>query len=125
MTIREAIEMADRLEHNSVDYGLKVGWLSDLDSKIYTEIMLTHEGLPEDSEPPHYGPETDVETELLVTDPHAAAVYSNHLRAMINEAANDTGRYNASVAQFNTALQTYSNWYNKQHMPIYTGTWRF
>ena len=125
MTIRNAIAMADELEPNQVDYWTKVQWLNDLDQRLWLEVIETHEGIPEGAEMPAYGYDTDVDTDLLAGDPWAAPLYSNYIRAMVNEAASDSNRYNASVAQYMEAYRAYTDWYNRTHMPIYKGAWKF
>ena len=65
MTVREAIETLDLLKPNQYDDNIKVKWLNELDRKIKTEIIDTHENSVEFT---GYDEETDIETELLIQD---------------------------------------------------------
>lgn len=125
MTIRGAIGMADELEPNQVDYFNKVIWLSVLDQQVYTEILQTHEGMPEDIEMPLYDYSTDVDTELLIPDQYGAVVYSEYLRMKINEAVNETDRMSLAAQMFRDAYRRYADWYNRTHKPKSVGVWRF
>ena len=42
MTIREAIELVDRLKPNQYGSADKLRWLSELDGIVYRDIICTH-----------------------------------------------------------------------------------
>ena len=46
MQIDEIIARVDSLEPNQYDKETKLSWISQLDGKIFAEIILTHDGAP-------------------------------------------------------------------------------
>lgn len=128
MTIKDAVRLVDRLKPNSYSEPLKVQWLSKLDGQIWRDVISTHrpadgEELPETFD--GYSDETPIDTELLVAFPYDEDVYSNYLQAMIDKENGETGKYNVAITMYNAAMQAYSNWYNRTHMPIAGPRWLF
>lgn len=121
MTILEAINITDSLKHNTYEQSYKVGWLSQLDWKIFNEIIKTHEG-HEGGEFVPYDETTDLaNTELLIAEPYCGDVYNNYLQMLIDRENGEIGKYNQSAMLFNAAYQDYCNWYNRTHMPMSRG----
>lgn len=115
MTIQEAIELVDRLKPNQYEEAEKVRWLSELDELIYHTILKEHET----KVPAFYGySETvDVSTELLVGKPYEE-IYRWWLEMKIDDANAEVAKYNNSAAKYNTYLQAFRNWYNRENMPV-------
>lgn len=69
MTIREAIELVDRLKPNQYGSADKLRWLSELDGAVWHEIWSAHEtAVPAFT---GYGPEADLDgTALLIGWPY-------------------------------------------------------
>lgn len=119
MTIQEAIALADKMKPNVLAFTDKVLWLSQLDSKVHRETILTHEN-PDPETFSGYDGTTDPNTQLLIASPDAAEIYRFYLESCIDYANGETGKYNNSAKMYNTALVTYQNWYNRIHMPVMT-----
>ena len=117
MTIKDAIAMVDRLKPNQYDEAQKIAWLSQLDGKIFLELIATHEGAAIDSFA-GYAPDVDVETELLVEFPHAQDVYNYYLQSMIDRENGEIAKFNQSAALFNESYNSYAGWYNRNHTPL-------
>lgn len=114
MTLIEAISKIDNLKHNTYTHEDKVGWLSRLDGMVKTEILDTHEG--GETAFQGYDTDSDVETVLLVPAPYDE-VYLRWLEAQIDYAGGEYNRFNNSMDMFQAAYQSYSNFYNRTHMP--------
>ena len=117
MTIIEAINKIDSLKPNAYTQTDKIRWLSLLDGRVKEEVIDTHEGA-EDITFNGYNDE-ELETELLIPYPYDD-VYSLWLEAQIDYANNEYGRYNNSIAMFNSTYAAFERWYNRNHMPIGT-----
>lgn len=115
MTIIEAINQVDSLKPNTYSPSDKVRWLSRLDGKVKTEVIDTHE-VAEDAAFSGYDDRTSTDTELLIPYPYDEA-YPLWLEAQIDYANNEYGRYNNSIAMFNTTYSAFERWYNRNHMP--------
>jgi hypothetical protein len=116
MTLQEAISNIDNLKPNQYTYPQKISWLSELDGKLYNEIIATHE-FNEDEETIDWNPyseQTDPSLELIVGEPYEK-IYEYWLAAKIDYWNGETVRYNNDMAMYNTAYQEYANWYNKNH----------
>ena len=116
MTIREAIEQTDALKDNQYSQEQKIKWLSDLDGLITKELVMTHEGNTGE-EFTGYGGNTDVETVLLVPFPYSD-VYRWFLESRIDLSNGEIAKYNNSVSLYNNAYLTYTDYYNRTHMPV-------
>lgn len=116
MTINEAINRVDTLKPNGYGIEQKVQWLSDLDGIIKTELIDTHKG-SEAVTFVGYDDNTPRDTVLLVPAPYDD-IYRYYLEAQIDYANNEYGRYNNSMAMYNTAYAAYAKYYNSGHMPL-------
>lgn len=135
MKISEAINRTDALKPNQYTPEQKMLWLSELDARIYNDILLTHEDNPfekapeeptedtddvaddvvEEEETPMF-PYTDEETTLIAEFPYDC-MYISYLQAKIDEANEETQRYQNSAAMFNAQYDDYARFYNRTHMP--------
>jgi hypothetical protein len=119
MTIKEAIDLVDKLKPNQYPFELKVKWLSKLDGQIFKELFMTHEGCPADTfagydnASPH--------CELLVPYPYDEDIYSHFLQAQIDKENAETAKYNQSITLYNTAYYSFASWYNRTHKPVQVG----
>lgn len=120
MTIIEAINRIDKLLHNTYSQEDKITWLSRVDHMVYNHIVKTHEGAERVSFF-GYNETTDIDTMLLVPEPYSE-VYIRWLEAQIHYANGEYGKYNNAIIQFNTEYEAYSNYYNRNHMPLHSGT---
>lgn len=118
MTIQDALLQIDEVKPNQVEKRQKIAMLSDLDGRIYHDIMLQHRkdgGVPDTC--PHYDLETDERTQLLCPDPYSG-LYRWYLEAQIDLINQELDKYQNSQGQFNAAWGDYARKYKREHMPI-------
>ena len=120
MKISEAISAVDSLKPNTYTPEDKVGWLSNLDARVKTQIIDAHES---EYKVFFYGYDSilDQETELLVPAPYDE-MYLRWLEAQIDYHNGEDDRYNNAIMLFNNAYEGYKKHYTRTHMPISNGT---
>lgn len=116
MTIMDALFRIDELKPNGYSQSEKIKWLNTLDGIIKKEIIDTHEG-GENIEFEGYNEDSDLNTKLLVLAPYDD-IYLRWLEMQIDYANGEYGKYNNSMAVYNTAYTAFANYYNRTHMPI-------
>lgn len=114
MTIKDAIEQAGVLENNHYSIKTKSGWLSDLDKRIFAEIIQTHDRAAVEEFDGYDNATPD--TELLVHDAYSQ-LYVWYLVGKIQIANGDIDRYSNTQILFDAAYKAYEAWYNRTHMP--------
>lgn len=119
MTIAEVISKVDALKPNTYTTEDKIGWLSNLDARVKSQVIDAHE------HGDHiffygYTDATDLETELLVGAPYNE-MYLRWLEAMIDYHNSDDDRYNNAITLFNNAYEGYKKHYTRTHMPLSHG----
>ena len=133
MTIEEAIRLADETKPNQIDESMKIRWLSDLDRRVFAEILMTHArdvNMPEtfDGYRPDEWPNetwTDKSTELLVPAPFDA-IYRWYLEMQIDLANMEMDKYNNSAALYDNAWDEFARAWHREHMPVSKGfAWKF
>ena len=115
MTISEALHRADEVKPNTYSDLDKIRWLSTLDGLIKTKIIDTHEGA-ESITFKEYDENTALDTELLVPAPYDH-IYIHWLEAMVDYANDEYDRYANTMEMYNSAWNTFENYYNRTHMP--------
>ena len=114
MTLMEAIHEIDAAKPNTCPVEEKRRWISQLDWKVYGEIMESHEGtLPSFS---GYEQDQPADPVLLIPDSHRE-VYRYWLEAQIDYANGELTRYNNAITNYNTAYRAFRNHYNRRHRP--------
>ena len=117
MRIDEILADVDEIKPNTYDDNVKLRWLSELDGKIFDQIILTHEHeVPEEGELT-FEPYQSLSEDLLVPFPYTD-LYRHYLFAMIDYSNGETDRYQNSMVMFNASYQEFTNWYNRTHKPI-------
>lgn len=116
MTIQAAIDRVDSLKPNMFPIEQKVAWLSDLDGKVWLEIVQEHEWMPDGIEYHGYDQDTNPGTVLLVPDAYAD-VYEHYLKAMMDAANRETNEYTKDMMMFNASWQTLNDYWNRKFMP--------
>lgn len=116
MTIQAVIDKIDSLKPNTIPYHEKLAWLSELDGKVFREIYMTHEGMPAGISFHGYDMDTNPATTLLIPDAYAD-VYQHHLAVWIDDTHRETAEYMRSKTRFNTAWQTFCDYWTRTHMP--------
>ena len=122
MTLRQAITRMDNLKYNTFTLSQKLGWLSDVESRIHREILATHEGGPEEEFAP-FTDDTDLDTQLAAPAPYDI-VYLRQRETQIDYHNGEIDKYNNSSQLLNTAFAGFRRWYNRTHLPK-TGSWKF
>ena len=99
MTISEALRQLDGLKHNTYTREEKLGWLSQLDTMIYTQVLcsLTPQLPPFTG----YDPDTPVEQALLVAAPFDQ-MYLRFLEAQIDYHNGEIEKYNNAITLFDS-----------------------
>lgn len=115
MTLMDAIYRIDNLKPNSYSQEEKIKWLSALDGTIKAEIIDTHEGV-EGVAFNGYNENTVLTTEMLVPHPYDE-LYIRWLETQIDYHNGEYGKYNNSMAMYNSAYNSFANYYNRNHMP--------
>lgn len=114
MTIIEAINGIDTIKPNKYTQDQKIEWLKRLDGQVKEQVIDTHEGgenvILEDYTI------ASVQTELLIPSPYDE-VYINYLSMKIDFANGEYRKYNNSAVVYNTSLNEFKKWYNREHMP--------
>ena len=116
MKIREAIAQVDESLANVCTQKNKISWLNQLDHRVKTKIIDTHEGR-EKVRFDGYDAETDTETELLVYAPYDE-MYLRWLEAKIYYANQEEARYNNAMDLFEALWAEFRNDYNRTHIPL-------
>lgn len=115
MKIREAIGQVDNWLTNIYTTEDKIGWLSQLDMKVKTQIIDTHEG-GEDLKFQGYAADVDQDTVLLVPAPYDE-LYLRYLEAQIHYRNQEEDRCNNANDAFQKIWNEFRNEYNRKHMP--------
>lgn len=117
MTIQAAIDRIDEMKPNMFSDQQKVAWLSEVDGYVWREIIKTHEGIPAGIDFVGYDLDTEMDTVLLVPEPYHG-IYEHYLAAQMADKNRETGEYAKEMAAFNSAWQTYADYYNRMHAPV-------
>lgn len=116
MTIAEMIAQVDSLRRNTYEQPEKIRWLSQLDQRVKSRIIDTHEGGSHVTFT-GYDEDTDEGTVLLVPAPYDE-MYLHYLIAQIEYFDQQESRYNNANRLFESVWNDYACWYNRTHMPI-------
>lgn len=120
MNLRDAILQIDRLKPNKFSDEDKAMWLSELDGKIFHEIVETHQRpamLRKMATFEPYISGRDDTRELLAPAPHDV-VYRWWLECQIDIGNNEIARYNNSRTMFASAYAELQAWWNRMYMPM-------
>ena len=113
MKINEAISRIDNLKPNDYSENNKIGWLSELDTQVKTEILDTYVG-SENIIFEGYTEDTSKETKLLVPEPFSE-MYIHYLNAKIDYYNGEFNKYNANISMFNTVFENFQAHYSRTH----------
>lgn len=116
MTVDEAIRAVDGLKPNMYTVEQKVAWLNALDGRLFREVILTHEHEAGATFTP-YEWTGDLQDALIAPAPYDE-VYRWWLESQIDLSNGEATKYNASSMMYNAALDSYTAWYNRTHMPL-------
>lgn len=124
MKVSELITLVDKLKPNRFSAEEKYRWLTDIDGMIIQELFETHENSPMTGEFTGYVPGKDDDAALIVPAPYDG-LYRWYLESQIDLANMEVGKYNNSKNMFNQAYLTYTDHYNRTHMPKQLCGFRF
>ncbi len=113
MNIQQVMSTVDELKPNTIDEGIKLGWLQDVELTIYKEIILTHEN-NETYKKPNISIDTPYSTELIAEEPYAR-LYSEYLMSKIDFIQQEWTAYNNMSEQFNQSYKEYMAYYGRNH----------
>ena len=123
MYVNQILAQVDEIKPNTYDENIKIIWLSELEGRVFNDLVLTPEHeLVEDEEGNMVEPtfdgfdETSENEELMIPDTYAD-VYRNWLIAQIDYANGESDRFNNSMVMFNSSLKEYYDFYNRTHKP--------
>lgn len=126
MTIQSALDMIAELKPHQIPEETMIGWLSQLDARIFAEILQTH--APDARMPDAfagYTTQTDRDTQLLIAAPYDE-IYRFYLEMQIDLADMEMDKYNNSMALYNNAWGEFARMWHRSHMPKQAGTcWRY
>lgn len=117
MTIADLLAEVDEIKPSTYDDAIKIKWISEIDGKIFKEVISTHEKDEDTKEEFNGYTSADMNEELLVDFPYDA-LYRHYLFAMIDYSNGETDRYVNSMTMFNTAYKDYIEYFNRTHLPI-------
>ncbi len=109
MTLSDAIESFDREHPNNAPFHLKVQWLSQLDHKIYAEI-LTPRGYGDFE---GYDLETPQNT-LLATPDVYSEIYVHYLKMSLDLRNGEIDRFNNNAVLFNRTYKELFDYINRK-----------
>ena len=119
MTVESICGLVDIKEPNSYSTDEKVAWLSNLDGKIFEEVIKKYaEYDPDEDTFTPYTSSTYSTDTLLIDAPYGEDIYVHYLIAMIAQGNGETSRYNQQIALYNTAYSQWWNHYNTTHHPV-------
>ena len=124
MKVSDMVAHVDKLKPNRFSLDEKYRWLTDIDGMIVRELIETHENSPLQGEFAGYIPGRDDDKDLIVPAPYDS-LYRWYLESQIDLANMEIGKYNNAKNLFNQAYLTYTDHYNRTHMPKQRGGFRF
>ena len=116
MTLQEALDQLDEMKPNMMSRKLKVKYLTEIEQLIYDEIVMRHEHPELMGGKPVYNEDSDDGTVLIIPDPYSS-VYLYWLMTKVDIQNQEDARYNIDRQHFESAYDTMSDWYTREHMP--------
>ena len=109
MTLSDAIENFDREHPNSCPFYLKLQWISQLDHKIYAEILMPR-GYGEFK---GYDLETSQNTSLAAPDAYGE-IYSYYIKMNMDLRNGEIDRFNNTAVLFNRTYKELFDFINRK-----------
>ena len=119
MTLDNIISEIVQFNKSKFEIDRLISLISDIDERIYNDIIKTHEGAPESGFIRYDSPEYTGNGVLLVSDAYSA-LYRHYCDADIYLTNGENDRYNQSLGQFSAVYNDFAAYYNRTHMPIGT-----
>ncbi len=111
MKLVDLIKRFDNLKSNQFTKEEKVAWVSELDSKVNTNLYEPYgikkdfDGYTEDSN----------DVDLMIPDAFVS-VYIHWLELKVDYFNGEIARYNNSLAMFNAEYAQFESWFVKNHL---------
>ena len=105
--------MVDDIKPNAFDDVTKVYWLNSLEGRICLDVFLMTIDQAEEFIYEHPG---DLDTAMLARHPHHD-IYVEWLKACIDEANGEYGKYSNTMAIFNAKYRNYVAWFARYYAP--------
>ena len=127
MTIRHIIEAAARLRDSPLSEQAKIDCLSELDCKIYEDIILRHEGAAAympcgaDGQPAHRVFPYTADTQELIAPSRFQKMYVYYLCMEMDLALDEIDRYTNDLILFQKFYNEFAAHYNEKRMPRHEG----
>lgn len=110
MKVQDILNRIDELKPSSFSKNTLIGWLSELDGRISSEVMGAYKYAASGG-----GYSTDsLNTELLLPDEYSN-IYIYYLQAQMDYFNGEMTRYQNAMLMFNTAFRDFQNQYNRTH----------
>lgn len=117
MNINEVLSRADQMKPNMMSRQEKIGYLEELDQKIYHELVLTHWHRREDENEPVYDIDTDEGTDLLLPE-RFKMVYVYWVMSKIDQLNQEEEKENNDRMRFENEYEYMSDWWTRTHRPL-------
>lgn len=112
MTIKDIIADVDAIKENEYNDETKRKWLSDLDERIYNDLVITRSDFDAETETRTF-PYEDTDQELILG---SRDMYVAYVMAQIDFYNAEYTRYNNEMQAFNAAYVDAAYRYNRQRV---------
>jgi hypothetical protein len=117
MTLNEAIAKIDSLKPNQYTFAEKVAWISDVDGRIYRDLITKHENPEEKTWDGPYDEDSSSALVLLAYEPYTD-LYIYYMMAMIDQYNGEYTRYSNDMEQFNNSYQAFADDYIRNNKSV-------
>lgn len=117
MTLNEAIAKIDSLKPNQYTFAEKVAWISDVDGRIYRDLITKHENPEEKTWDGPYDEDSSSALVLLAYEPYTD-LYIYYMMAMIDQYNGEFTRYSNDMEQFNNSYQAFADDYIRNNKSV-------
>jgi hypothetical protein len=117
MTLNEAIAKIDSLKPNQYTFAEKVAWISDVDGRIYRDLITKHENPEEKTWDGPYDEDSSSALVLLAYEPYTD-LYIYYMMAMIDQYNGEYTRYSNDMEQFNNSYQAFADDYIRNYKSV-------
>ena len=112
MKLNDLIEKITDLRGQQYSTNMIMGWINEIEGQVVEEVINQAEGFDKVFIPLDY--QLDHDTELSIPD-RFQDVYINYLLSKIDFHNEETERYNNDVIMYNSAYESFSAWFRRQH----------
>ncbi len=113
MTLQKAIESFDSHRANTVTLEEKINWISELDGKLFSQLLRDRVGGTFEG----YNAHTPLQTEILAPDEYSE-IYVYYLSMKLDFKNGEIGRYNNSAVAYNRCFSQMANLINRENAVI-------